>query len=129
MIGYLYSNGYLLVVGLIVGNSTARKVTWINDTTRKCKTVKLQSLQAKVSFVWCNMMREHYVCSRVFIWSEVQQFWNNIGNWLVPICLSEYFELGMESGTKLGFIGIGSRNLELGSSPIYVVIEFFPAII
>ncbi|KAI8570765.1 hypothetical protein RHMOL_Rhmol01G0062200 [Rhododendron molle] len=36
--------------GLIVGNSAARKVIWINDTTRYCKTVKLQSFQAKVLY-------------------------------------------------------------------------------
>ncbi|KAF7154283.1 hypothetical protein RHSIM_Rhsim01G0071100 [Rhododendron simsii] len=35
--------------GLIAGNSTARKVIWISDTTRNCKTVKLQSLQAKAA--------------------------------------------------------------------------------
>ncbi|KAE9462715.1 hypothetical protein C3L33_05379, partial [Rhododendron williamsianum] len=38
-----------LVVGLIAGNSTARKVIWINDTTRNCKTVKFQSFQAKAA--------------------------------------------------------------------------------
>ncbi|PSS13848.1 Chaperone protein like [Actinidia chinensis var. chinensis] len=35
--------------GLIVGNSIARKVLWINGTTQNCKNVKFQSFEVKAT--------------------------------------------------------------------------------
>ncbi|GMQ07033.1 hypothetical protein CsSME_00051397 [Camellia sinensis var. sinensis] len=34
--------------GLVVGNSTARKLIWMNGTTQNCKNTKFQSFEAKV---------------------------------------------------------------------------------
>ncbi|GMQ07031.1 hypothetical protein CsSME_00051397 [Camellia sinensis var. sinensis] len=35
--------------GLVVGNSTARKLIWMNGTTQNCKNTKFQSFEAKAT--------------------------------------------------------------------------------
>ncbi|THG13772.1 hypothetical protein TEA_004486 [Camellia sinensis var. sinensis] len=45
--------------GLVVGNSTARKLIWMNGITQNCKNTKFQSFEAKTHlFVCINLTRD-----------------------------------------------------------------------